>query len=236
MQAKIFAAEILSRGFAIVPDLASASEVETLLAALEAAHDSAGARKAGGGVYAMRNVLQIDAVRDFAQSQAVRSVLAPILGDEFLAVRGILFDKTPGANWKVGWHQDLSIAVREKVDAPGFGPWSQKAGVAHVQPPREVLEAMLTLRLHLDACDESNGPLRVLPDSHTQGKMAPHEIAAFRQKTEPEICVCPRGGALLMRPLLLHASSPATSPHHRRVLHIEFAALPLPHGLEWNSL
>jgi ectoine hydroxylase-related dioxygenase (phytanoyl-CoA dioxygenase family) len=114
-----------------------------------------------------------------------------------------------------------------------FGPWSEKAGVLHVQPPRDVLEQMLTVRLHLDDCDAENGPLRVLPGSHRCGKMTPDEINRFRQQTEPVICTCPRGGALLMRPLLLHASSPATSPHHRRVVHIEFAAHALPHGLEW---
>ena len=150
-------------------------------------------------------------------------------------VRGILFDKTPGANWKVGWHQDLSIAVKKRVDVPGFGPWSEKAGVPHVQPPCAVLEQMLTIRLHLDECGEDNGPLRVLPGSHTKGKMAPQEIKAYRQATEPVICACPRGGALLMRPLLLHASSLATSPKHRRVVHLEFAAQPLPGGLEWPS-
>jgi hypothetical protein len=36
-----------------------------------------------------------------------------------------------------------------------------------------------------------------------------------------------------MRPLLLHASSPAADPRHRRVIHLEFAAEPLPGGLEW---
>ncbi len=235
MQANSLANAIAQRGFVLVPDLASEGEgqVQTLLAALEAARDSHGARKAGSGVYAIRNVLRIEAVCDFAHSDAVQSVLAPI-SEDFVATRGILFDKTPGANWKVGWHQDLSIAVRHKIEVPEFGPWSQKAGIWHVQPPREVLETMLTLRLHLDVCDESNGPLRVLPGSHTMGKMAPHEVKAFRQKTEPEICICPRGGALLMRPLLLHASSPATAPHHRRVLHIEFAGQALPGGLQWN--
>lgn len=36
-----------------------------------------------------------------------------------------------------------------------------------------------------------------------------------------------------MRPLLLHASSPAASPGHRRVLHVESAAAGLPGGLQW---
>jgi ectoine hydroxylase-related dioxygenase (phytanoyl-CoA dioxygenase family) len=225
--------QIKSHGFESVSIFVNDMTVADLIEALESAHESPAARRGSGGVYAMRNILEIEAVRAWAQSETVRHALAPILGEEFLAVRGILFDKTPGANWKVGWHQDLSIAVKERVEVPGFGLWSQKAGVTHVQPPREVLEEMLTIRLHLDVCDETNGPLRVLPGSHTQGKMTPEEIKEYRQQTEPVICVSPRGGALLMRPLLLHASSPALSPKHRRVLHLEFAATRLPSGLEW---
>lgn len=235
MQVKqIFSQQIEADGFALVPQLASESEVENLLDALSSAHDESGARRNNAGVYAMRNILQIAAVRDWAESEKVCAVLAPILGENYFPVRGILFDKTPGANWKVGWHQDLSIAVKQRVDIDGFGPWSEKAGVIHVQPPREILEEMLTIRLHLDECDESNGPLRVLPASHLRGKMTPSEINAFRAQTAPVACNSPRGGALLMRPLLLHASSPATSPRHRRVVHIEFAAHDLPNGLKWN--
>ena len=148
-------------------------------------------------------------------------------------MRGILFDKTPGANWNVVWHQDLSIAVRERRDVPGFGPWSQKAGVAHVQPPPTILERMLTVRLHLDDCDEANGPLLVLPGSHRSGRLTPEQVQQWRGKTAAVPCLVPSGGALLMRPLLLHASSSSQSPRHRRVVHLEYAAEALPEGLEW---
>ncbi len=233
MHIEKFAEKIKKDGYCLVPDLASDAEVESLLSALCEAQDGVGARHGPGGVYAMRNLLQIEAVRTWAYGDAIRRMLAPILGEDFSAVRGILFDKMPGANWKVGWHQDLSIAVKERVDVPGFSPWSEKAGVIHVQPPAEVLEEMLTVRLHLDACDESNGPLRLVPASHLDGKLDSEQINAKRRDNGQVICTCPRGGALLMRPLLMHASSPATAPGHRRVVHIEFAAKPLPGGLEW---
>jgi hypothetical protein len=87
----------------------------------------------------------------------VRDLVEPILGSNFLPVRGILFDKIPDANWKVPWHQDVTIAVQEKVEAEGFGPWSIKADVLHVQPPASILEQMLSIRLHLDDCGEENG-------------------------------------------------------------------------------
>src|SRR5690606_16226043 len=99
----------------------------------------------------------------------VTSLLAALLGPGWRVVRSILFDKTPDANWKVAWHQDLSIAVRERADVAGYGPWSRKDGVVHVEPPTSVLKRMVTLRLHLDDCNAENGPLRVLPGSHAHG-------------------------------------------------------------------
>jgi ectoine hydroxylase-related dioxygenase (phytanoyl-CoA dioxygenase family) len=84
-----------------------------------------------------------------------------------MPVRAIFFDKSSGSNWLVPWHQDLTIAVASKCEAPGFGPWSVKDGIPHVQPPDELLKQMIALRLHLDDCDASNGALRVIPGSHT---------------------------------------------------------------------
>lgn len=156
------------------------------------------------------------------------------LGPGAFPVRGMLFDKTPVANWKVGWHQDLTIAVQHRVEAPGYGPWSEKAGVVHVQPPVAVLETMLAVRLHIDECGTDNGPLRVLAGSHRAGKLRDAEIPSWRSRVPEQVCVVPRGGVLLMRPLLLHASSPASSPQHRRVLHLEYAGCDLAAGLEWR--
>jgi ectoine hydroxylase-related dioxygenase (phytanoyl-CoA dioxygenase family) len=145
----------------------------------------------------------------------------------------IFFDKTPDANWKVAWHQDLTIAVRQKIEVACFTAWSVKDGVAHVQPPIEVLERMLTLRLHLDDCGPANGPLQVISASHKSGRLTARQISEWREQQPAEICSVTRGGALLMRPLLLHSSSTATEPKHRRVVHLEFAAGPLRNGLQW---
>jgi ectoine hydroxylase-related dioxygenase (phytanoyl-CoA dioxygenase family) len=158
-----------------------------------------------------------------------------VLGTGCLFVRGILFDKTPATNWKVVGHQDLSIAVREKSDVAGFGAWSEKAGVAHVQPPAALLARMLAVRVHLHACTGDNGPVRVLPGSHRAGRLTTDAIEHWKATTEPVTCVVARGGLLAFRPLLLHASSPARYPAHRRVVHFEFAAEPLPAGLAWHG-
>jgi ectoine hydroxylase-related dioxygenase (phytanoyl-CoA dioxygenase family) len=172
-------------------------------------------------------------VRDLVESPAIRALAEPVLGQSAFVVRSIFFDKTPQANWKVTWHQDLTIAVRERIDVPGFTAWSVKDGVVHVQPNVEVLERMLTVRLQLDDCNSANGPLQVLPGSHKSGKLNAAKISEWRKREKPVVCAVPRGGALLMRPLLLHSSSTAAQPNHRRVVHLEFAANALPGGLSW---
>jgi hypothetical protein len=228
--------DLTAHGFTLLPDAVAPTHVAALLCAIEAAtaHGDESVRRREG-VYAIRNVLEVvPQAREFADSPQLRALVEPVLGTGCFPVRGILFDKVAGANWKVPWHQDLSIAVQERIEVDGFGPWSQKAGVLHVQPPARVLENMLTLRLHLDDCSHANGPLRVLPASHQDGKLSAQQIAQWRGRADKVSCVLPRGGVLLMRPLLLHASSASLEPRHRRVLHIEWAAHPLPGGLQWR--
>ncbi|CAN5553528.1 phytanoyl-CoA dioxygenase family protein [soil metagenome] len=223
--------DLLARdGFAIVDDCRA--PIDELLAAVRSP-DASGVRSHGRSVFAVRNLLAIRAVAEFARSDAVRALVEPVLGPSAVAVRGILFDKTPGANWKVPWHQDLSIAVKQRVEVDGFGPWSLKAGVTHVQPPVAVLDQMCTLRLHLDACGEDNGPLKVVPSSHRFGVLSVERLTAVVTTGPIVSCCVPQGGAVLMQPLLAHASSAATRPGHRRVIHIEFSGAALPPPLSW---
>jgi ectoine hydroxylase-related dioxygenase (phytanoyl-CoA dioxygenase family) len=175
----------------------------------------------------------VPAVRALARSSAIRALAEAAIGSGAFAVRGILFDKTPEANWKVAWHQDVTIAVTARREVPGFGPWTEKDGVVHVQPSLGVLADMVAMRVHLDDCGESNGPLRVLPGSHHAGRLDAAAIQRWRRDVPEVLCAVPRGGVLAFRPLLLHASSAATRPDHRRVVHLEFAAAELPGGLVW---
>jgi ectoine hydroxylase-related dioxygenase (phytanoyl-CoA dioxygenase family) len=228
-------AGVHEHGFAVLPEVLAPEAVQVLLGAVEEIDTGEGVRRRES-VYAVRNLLDaVPAVRDVARSAGVRALVEPVLGTGCFAVRGILFDKTPDANWKVAWHQDLSIAVRERREVPGFGPWSEKAGTVHVQPPATLLERMLTVRIHLDPCGPANGPVRVIPGSHRAGRLDAREVERWRADVPPVPTCTGAGGVLLMRPLLLHASSPATEPAHRRVVHLEFAADDLPGGLEWHG-
>jgi ectoine hydroxylase-related dioxygenase (phytanoyl-CoA dioxygenase family) len=182
----------------------------------------------------MRDLLRaIPAVRRLAGSALVLDLVDSVLGPGSFAVRGLLFDKTMAANWSVPWHQDLTIAVRTRVDSPGFGPWNVKVGIPHVRPPVEVLQAMLTVRLHLDDCQAGQGPLRVLPGSHSGGKLGAEATRDWLERQSAVSCLVGKGGVVLMRPLLLHASSAATDPSRRRVIHLEYATRPLPGGVAW---
>ena len=219
------------RGFEIIDNAFDKQTVEHL--ALELSRlsfgDAAKTRKAVA--FGVRNLLNVaPVVKEFAASDAVRKLIEPIAGEK---ARAIFFDKTPEANWKVPFHQDLTIAVREQKDVDGFTAWTRKADIFHVQPPASVLESIVSLRVHLDDTDESNGALRVVVGSHRFGRLSATEIQ--RRKVNGEIATCRvgKGGAMLMRPLLLHASSPAENALHRRVLHFEFSSAELPEGLEW---
>ena len=188
-----------------------------------------------GGVYAVRNLLRLSPViNELAHSTKLSSIVEENLSKSAFPVRGLLFDKTPMANWVVPWHQDLTICVAEKIDVPGYGPWTMKAGMCHVQPPVSILENMLSVRIHLDDCDESNGALRVIPGTHRLGRLTPERISEQQRSANYISCAVPAGCVVLMRPLLLHASSPASHADHRRVIHIDYASVLLDGGLQWS--
>ncbi|NBV20503.1 MAG: phytanoyl-CoA dioxygenase [Proteobacteria bacterium] len=182
-----------------------------------------------------RGLLREAAVAELARSEGLLALVRPHVPAEPLPVRAIYFDKSPEANWLVAWHQDLTLAVRARAEVPGFGPWSTKEGVPHVQPPMALLEQMLAVRLHFDDADEVNGALRVMPETHRLGRLSAESIQTFRSSRPEVLCAAAAGDALLMRPLLLHASGRSTSPRHRRVLHLEYAGFQLPPELEWNE-
>ena len=104
----------------------------------------------------------------------------------------------------------------------------------NVQPREDVLRGILAIRIHLDANDHQNGPLRVIPGSHKHGRLTTEQIAKWA-KSEAVQCLVPRGAALLMRPLLLHASSACLLPKSRRVIHLEYTSEDLPSGLRWQT-
>lgn len=215
-------------GFAVIERMVAPDLLESLRAEADRLLATADHR---AGV---RNALSRSAVlSQVARSGPPAEVAREVLGPQARPTKLTVFDKTAAANWKVPWHQDLTISVRERYDVDGFGPWSVKDGVPHVQPPLSVLQSILAIRLHLDETPPNNGALHVLGGSHRLGRLSDAEVDELRGQLREDICAVPAGGAMLMSPLLLHASKPAESPTRRRILHFEYSAADLPEGLAW---
>ena len=213
-------------GYTIVFPLLEESECDAL--AVQVADTSS--IKAG-----TRTLLTESWCQVLAQSLRQHPVIATLLPPSAVSVQCTLFYKSSEKNWLVKFHQDLSIPVAEKTDQLEYSGWSEKEGVVYVQPPVTVLEQVVAVRVHLDECGELNGPLRVVPGSHRQGRIAERDIKTERNRLGEVVCSVAKGGALVMRPLLLHASSKATHPANRRVLHYLFGPPVLPSGLKWHN-
>jgi len=219
--------ELERDGFAVSGIQLSPQQCEYFVASLPAL---AAAGRAG-----VRDLLAHPTVLTFLHHQMLGEYLWSLIGRELVAVKATLFDKTVESNWRVQWHQDRSIAVRQRHDMPGYGGWSTKGGALHADAPSQVLSQMLAVRIHLDACGPDNGPLRVVPASHTLGKLNQDQVADIVAKNTAVPLCMPRGGMLIMRPLLVHSSAIASSPDHRRVLHIEFAPADAISPMHWHS-
>ncbi len=163
-------------GCAIIDEILAESLITRLISDTgELITQYSNARRGGA-----RTLLHLPAVRELAASDMMRRLVEPHTGLQARVVRAILFDKTPVANWKVAWHQDLTIAVRERKETEGFTAWSVKAGQPHVQPPVEILENILTVRVHLDDAHAGNGALRVIKGSHRYRRLDAAGIEKLR--------------------------------------------------------
>ena len=176
---------------------------------------------------------KLKSVSDYLASVEFSNRTKEFLSPKHKLVRTILFNKTPGTNWYVTWHQDKTVAVSEKFDDPEWKNWSLKEDVLHVQPPLAVLKTMVTIRIHLDHASQDNGCLKVIPGSHRYGLLSQDQITEIVSRKSPVYCEASAGDALIMRPHLLHASSKSTEPSQRRVLHLEFSDWVLPVGVGW---
>ncbi|WP_336944884.1 phytanoyl-CoA dioxygenase family protein [Sphingomonas panni] len=163
----------------------------------------------------------------------IGAIAARALGDSCRPVRAILFDKSEATNWALGWHQDRTICVRERIETPGFGPWTLKAGLHHVEPPFALLAEMVTLRVHLDSVDADNAPLLIAPGSHRVGRVPVDAVPSVVEDYGVAACLAEPGDVWLYATPILHASDAAVRPIRRRVLQVDFSADPLPNGLEW---
>lgn len=209
--------QIEEAGFAIFADVVGSHDLRRSAEAL----GGEGVRRSRAGV---RHALRHPAVAALARDARLLQIARGVLGDGAVPFRATLFDKSARSNWLVVWHQDTALPLRERIEREGWGPWSVKDGVTYAHAPASALERVVALRVHLDDSTPENGPLRVLPGTHRMGVLSDEEIQQLARRVAPMECCVGRGGVVVMRPLVVHASSKSRSEAPRRVLHVEYAA------------
>lgn len=205
-------------GYALVPSFIDAEAVGVLADVFSSLPD-------GGG---RRHLIGDPAVHNVLRSQNLVATVHALISPTAFAFKATLFDKNAEHNWLAAWHRDLSIPVNARRETKGWSGWSIKDGVDYVHPPVELLMRVLAIRINIDDTRPDDGPLRVLPGTHwsTTENQADETTAVN--------CMGLAGDAVLLRPLILHASLKSRSSARRRVLHIEFSDIDLDAGLDWH--
>ena len=209
--------QIREEGFAIIPGVFGNKRILDFAEELNACNPP----RSRAGV---RHAMKLPVFANLANDPQLMGIAKGILGSKAFPFRATLFDKSPAANWLVVWDQDTALPLRKRLETPGWGPWSVKEGVIHAHAPESALSQILALRVHLDDSIAENGPLRVLPRTHTLGVLSDGELHELSTQFVAVDCLTPSGGVLAMRPLIVHASSKSQSDSPRRVLHIEYAS------------
>lgn len=215
------------KGYCFLPELFSEVELNSINGLLDNHFSNKHTKE-----YSIRNLFQeIPNLKSLVLTPSIVSLVSKFFSTPAFVTKALYFNKNTAENWYVPFHQDISIHVNEKIDTEGYGMWTLKEGLVGVVPPIHILENTVTLRIHLDDTDERNGALKVIEGSHLEGIRKSESLkAAFDTAA---VCCLKKGDAMLMKPLLFHASSKNNSGKPRRVIHIEFNNLPLNGSLEW---
>lgn len=224
--------QITENGFAILDKIYSEKEVEEILSAIDKVDKDKETFRKLTDIFAIRQFLkEVPETISLIFNENLKRIVNQLFGEDYFVVKSIYFDKPETSNWYVSYHQDLTISVDKKIELENFGPWTTKQNQFAVQPPLDILENIFSIRIHLDATDENNGALRVVPKSHSKKIYRPETID-WNVETE-ESCNVEKGGIMIMKPLLLHSSRRTTNNKKRRVIHIEFSNQELPKDLNW---
>ncbi|GGG39083.1 phytanoyl-CoA dioxygenase [Dokdonia pacifica] len=220
------------QGYFILDDVYSISEIQQITTHVDQASQNSEGFLKTNDLFAVRQLLKnIPKLKEVLFNTHLISLLSTIYKTKYFLTKAIYFDKPPTSNWFVPYHQDLSISVNQKIDTPNYKNWTYKKGQYGVQPPLKVLENSTAIRIHLDDTTLENGALKVIPTSHSKGIIRT-DLKDWDINTE-KIGNVKKGGAMLMKPLTLHASNRTTNGKRRRVIHLEFCDQKLESPLEW---
>ncbi|MFL9836120.1 phytanoyl-CoA dioxygenase family protein [Flavobacterium sp. ST-75] len=227
-----YKSEINNEGFAVIDAIYSQDEIDRIIKIIDSAHSDSATFRRSKDLFAIRQFLKVvPNVTELVFNQKLKDIVNTVFGEDYFPIKSIYFDKPGNSNWFVAYHQDLTISVNQKAEIENYGPWTVKQNQFAVQPPVEVLENIFTIRIHLDDTDENNGALKVIPKSHLKKIYRPETID-WNTETEAT-CNVPKGGVMIMKPLLLHSSARTVNNSNRRVIHIEFSNLQLPTQIKW---
>ena len=229
--------EINSEGFAIIDNVYSENEIEKIISEIEKVTENETENstfRKSQDLFAIRQFYkEIPETLNLIFNQNLREIIKLNFGENYFITKSIYFDKPEKSNWFVAYHQDLTISVNKKVEIQNFENWTTKQNQFAVQPPKEILEQNFTIRIHIDKTTKENGALKVLNKSHRKGIIRTENIE-LENETET-ICEVEKGGIMIMKPLIFHASNKTTNNERRRVIHIEFSNQKLPNELEWSK-
>jgi ectoine hydroxylase-related dioxygenase (phytanoyl-CoA dioxygenase family) len=219
-------------GFTTIENIYSAEEIKQILATIEQVDTSKPTFRKSTDLFAIRQFFkEVPETTKYIFNENLKTIVRQLFGGDYFVVKSIYFDKPETSNWFVSYHQDLTISVDKKIELQNFGPWTVKQDHFAVQPPIDILKNIFTVRIHLDDTDENNGALKVIAKSHLKG-IYRSETIDWSSEAET-ICKVPKGGLMIMKPLLLHSSSKTTNSKKRRVIHIEFSNKKLPEEIQW---
>ncbi len=226
--------QLAANGFSIMENVFTPEEMNLMLQAIETVDSNKPSFRKTTDLFAIRQLLkEVPLLSTLVFNTNLNTVIASVFGEDYFLVKSIYFDKPAQSNWFVAYHQDLTISVDRKLEIAGFGPWTVKQDQFAVQPPLDILQSNFTIRIHLDDTDENNGALKVIPGSHLKGIYRPETIDWSMETATT--CNVPKGGIMIMKPLLLHASNRTTSHSKRRVIHLEFSNRSLVAPLQWSE-
>ncbi|MBN70054.1 MAG: hypothetical protein CME32_12350 [Gimesia sp.] len=229
----LFSAEIKRDGFQIYREPLSRDTLTQFEAVIDSAREDSYRRRRSGTRYAIRNAhLVLPGLRSLLEEGVLKDLAADVLQRPVSLVSATLFDKRPGANWFVPPHQDLQVPIQGRIEDEDWTNWSVKAEQQYVEPPLNVFQQMLAVRVHLDECPGENGALEVVPRSHRR-RLTEDEVALIGEQ-EFQLCPVDAGEVLLMNPLLVHRSRSCQLPRRRRVLHVVYSSSELPEGGGWT--
>jgi len=224
--------EFKENGYLVLDTFYSDKEVFEIINCINTSEKNNEAFLKTKDLFAIRKLIKnIPELKKYLFNKNLIDLISGFSESNYFLTKAIYFDKPSESNWFVGYHQDLSISVDQKIESEAYKNWVVRKGLFGVQPPVNILEDTITVRIHLDDTDVNNGALKVIAGSHLNGVI---RVEKEELKTEEEkICKVKRGGVMLMKPLVLHASNKTTNGKQRRVIHLEFCTHKLESPLGW---